>query len=226
MWVPRLYGIVVTGGIVVGMIVVGRVARKLKLKADVWDLLTWLVIPGIVGARLYHVVDLWEEVYVHNLLLIPQVWTGGLAIYGAIAGAGVGLWWWCRRQKENFKVWLDLVAIGAPVAQAIGRWGNYFNQELYGKPTTLPWGIYIDREGGYYHPLFLYESLWNGAIFGVLYWFWRKKGWKVKQGTIFTLYILFYAIGRFILEGLRVEQWWVNRVISGLIIVGALWKGF
>src|SRR3989338_4750494 len=158
-------------GIVVGASVAERLRQwimdngewKMSGKVGVWDVLLWMIVPGIVGARMYHVVDYWQEVYVGQWWLIPQVWTGGLWIYGALLGGMVGLWLFCKRHKQNFLQWLDVIAFGLPIGQAIGRWGNYFNQELYGKLTSLPWGIYIEpqhrlvgyEQYSYFHPAFL-----------------------------------------------------------------------
>lgn len=206
----NLYGLMIGVGIVVG----AWIAEKVTRKREIWDVLTWVIIPGVIGARVYHVLDYWE-VYAREPWLIPQVWTGGLGIYGAILGGVVGLWLFCKKRKQKFLEWLDVVALGLPVGQAIGRWGNYFNQELYGKPTNLPWRIYIDPEHrlagyelvDYYHPVFLYESLWSLVIFLVLLGLLRTKNTRLKTGTFFTLYIIFYSTGRFFLEYIRIEGW-------------------
>lgn len=233
----RLYGVMIGLGIVVGC----WAAEKVTKRREIWDVLTWVIIPGAIGARLYHVVDYWE-VYARDPWLIPQVWTGGLGIYGAMVGGIVGLWLFCKKHQQNFWQWLDVVAFGLPVGQAIGRWGNYFNQELYGKPTNLPWRIYIDpvhrlsgyEQYAYYHPVFLYESLWSVVTFLVLFWLLRSQKRQLKSGTFFTLYIIFYSIGRFFIEYLRIGDWtatapfwWggvtltLNQAISGLVLVGA-----
>lgn len=201
------YGLMVTAGIVMGTWVAGRVARK----QEVWDVLPWVVIPAVIGARLYHVVDLWWY-YRENLSLIPAVWTGGLGIFGGIAGGIVGLWWWCWRQRQQLTEWLDVVAVGLPLGQAIGRWGNYFNQELYGRQTNLPWAIYIKAEDNYFHPLFAYEAIWNLLVFVIV---WRMR-WKPG---VFALYLGLYGLGRFGLEWLRMESWPVNKIISLSLVV-------
>ena len=205
-----MYGILVTSGILAGAWVASKMARKFKIEGDrVWDGLVWIVVGGIVGARLYHVIDLWEY-YRQNLTLIPQVWTGGLGIFGGIAGGVVGLWLFCQKNNQDFLKWLDLIGVGAPLGQAIGRWGNYFNQELYGLKTDLLWGIYIKAEGDYFHPLFGYESLWNLAVFGVMWKLTRRFSGKWARGTGFMIYLGLYSWGRFWLEFLRLESWSVS----------------
>ncbi len=192
-----------------------------------------LAIPlGIIGARLYHVIDQWDY-YIHNPGLI--IGGRGLGIFGAIIGGALGLiiytWW----KKLNTLRWLDIVAPGLILAQAIGRWGNFFNQELYGYPTDLPWAIYIDpahRLPGYenythFHPLFLYESLWNLLGFAILMLLGRKLRSRLRDGDIFFLYVIHYSIGRFFLEGLKLDVWTLGgiptaRWITGLAIVAVI----
>jgi phosphatidylglycerol:prolipoprotein diacylglycerol transferase len=192
-----------------------------------------LAIPlGAIGARLYHVIDRWEY-YIRNPGLI--IGGRGLGIFGAIIGGALGLiiytWW----KKLNTLRWLDIVTPGLLLAQAIGRWGNFFNQELYGYPTDLPWAIYIDpahRLPGYenythFHPLFLYESLWNLLGFAILMLLGRKLRSRLRDGDIFFLYVIHYSIGRFFLEGLKLDVWTLGgiptaRWITGLAVVAAI----
>lgn len=232
----RFYGLIVGFGILVGFWVASRLASKFNIeKDDVWDALLWMAVPGVVGARIYHVIASWSF-YRENLQLIPAVWNGGLGIFGAIVGGSLGLLIFVRRKKISFLSAADLAAFGMPVGQAIGRWGNFFNQELYGWPTNLPWGLPIrfeNRIAGYerfthFHPLFLYESLWSVLTFGVLLLAWKKWGRVLKSGSLAAIYLMFYGIGRFFLEGMRIESWVVegvavNRLVSlGLIILGIL----
>ncbi len=246
----NMYGLVVGLGIVVGGYASARAARKFSIKPEqVWDALVWMLIPGIIGARLYHVVDYWQEVYAGQWWLIPQVWTGGLGIYGGIIGGMVGLYLFVRSQKaqkqvkgtETWKLffqWLDIAAFGLPVGQAIGRFGNYFNQELYGMPFDPAqgkpfWAIYIDpqhRLSGYerfdyFHPAFLYESVWSLLTFMVLFAFAKRYGMRLKSGTFFTLYIAFYSLGRFFLEYIKISDWTAmmpNQWISGIMFLVAV----
>ena len=209
-----------------GTWVAGRVAHK----KDAWDVLPWVVIPGVIGARLYHVIDWWWY-YRDHLSLIPAVWTGGLGIFGGIFGGILGLWLWCRRHQQKLVEWLDFVAVGLPLGQAIGRWGNYFNQELYGLKTDLPWGIYIQAAGARFHPLFAYESLWDLVVFAVVslrlprfHSGQVRSGPAGRSGDVFALYLGLYSLGRFGLEWLRLESWPVNKIISlGLVVLSWIW---
>lgn len=216
----HLYGLLIALGVLAGFWSAGKMRKKLSenrawlRSVEVWDGLWWVLIPAVVGARIYHVIDLWDY-YRKNLTLIPAVWTGGLGIFGAIIGGLVGLWFFTRLRQFSFLTMLDLVGFGLPVGQAIGRWGNFFNQELYGRPTDLPWGIAIDlenrlvgfKEFTYFHPLFLYESLWSLLVFGILVLIWRVKGNKLISGTYFSIYLVLSGVGRFWLEGLRIQAW-------------------
>jgi len=192
--------------------------------------MTLLVLPlGIIGARLYHVIDGWSF-YSQNPALI--IGGRGLGIFGAIIGGAVGLFIYTKWKKLDTLKWMDIVAPGLILAQAIGRWGNFFNQELYGYPTDLPWGIYIDpahRLAGYeafshFHPLFFYESMWNLVGCVLLLFIGRKFKQRLLDGDILFLYIIYYSIGRFFLEGLKIDVWTLSgiptaRWITGIAIV-------
>ena len=255
----NLYGFFVVLGILVGTWIVEKIRKSCLLFTiyclpSVFDILPWLLIPGIIGARLYHVFDYWKY-YVENPRQIFLVWQGGLGIFGGILGAIVGLWIFLKFKKfgpkahhplddkglkfnQAFLSLLDLGVIGLSVGQAIGRWGNYFNQELYGLPTNLFWGIYIkpeNRLAGFedferFHPLFLYESLGCLAIFIVLLLTRRYTldAKRKKAGSAFFLYLLMYSFLRFWLEFLRIEGWEivgirVNQVLSlGLVLISGL----
>ena len=189
-----------------------------------------LIIPlGIIGARLYHVIDEWDF-YSQNPGRI--IGGSGLGIFGAIIGGGIGLIIYTSWKKLSTLQWMDIIAPGLILAQAIGRWGNFFNQELYGYPTDLPWGIYIDpvhRLAGYeafshFHPLFLYESLWNLAGCALLLVAGRKLKQRLLNGDIFFTYVIYYSVGRFYLEGLKIDVWTLGGVptarwVSGIAIV-------
>ncbi len=192
-----------------------------------------MLIPlGIVGARLYHVIDKWDF-YSQNPVLIFG--GAGLGIFGAVIGGAIGLLIYTRWKKLSTLRWLDIVAPGIILAQAIGRWGNFFNQELYGYPTDLPWGIYIDpahRLPGYeafshFHPLFLYESLWNLLGFSLLMLLGRKLKHRLLDGDIFFFYLIYYGVGRFSLEGFKIDVWTVAGVptanwITGIAIAASI----
>jgi phosphatidylglycerol:prolipoprotein diacylglycerol transferase len=148
-----------------------------------------------------------------QILDMLTIWKGGLGIPGAVIGGALALYIFCRRKKVSFLLWADIAAPGVALAQAIGRFGNYFNQEVYGKPTTLPWAVHIDpiyRVLGYenystFHPLFLYESIWNLMNMGFLLWMSRKFEGKLKEGDVFLSYVVGYSVGRFLLEFLRLD---------------------
>ena len=194
--------------------------RAGKKDKHAWDAVFWAVGLGLVGARIYHVIDWWSY-YSQHLLEIPAVWRGGMGIYGGILGGVIGLWIYVKKRKGRILPLLDAGAVGLPLGQAIARWGNYFNQELYGQPTDLPWGIYIRPENRLlsvweyekFHPLWLYESLWCLVIFLVLL--------KVVKKNQFIIYLGLYGLGRFFLEFLRIEAW----TISGINVAQAISLG-
>ncbi len=218
-------------GIVLG---VGLARRRWAARGgdpdDISAIAVWAVPAGIVGARLYHVITDWRpfgEWY--------KVWEGGLGIPGGlIAGVAVGVWAGRRRGLDLGEL-LDAAIPGIPVAQAVGRIGNWFNQELYGGPTDLPWGVEIDdahRPLEYrgqdvtFHPAFLYEASWNLALVGLLIWV-DRRGW-LRRGMILPLYVLGYGIGRFLVESVRIDPATdllgirVNHWMSGLAVVLAV----
>ena len=179
---------------------------------DIWAIAIWAVPAGLIGARIYHLITDWRTYIPNNLSGMVKVWDGGLGIPGGIiAGVAVGVIV-ARRRGMRLAPGLDAVAPGMAVAQAIGRWGNWFNQELFGRPSTLPWALKIDiahRPLGYtqyatFHPTFLYESLFNLALAGALVLLDRRR--VVRPGRIFALYIGGYAFGRFFVESLRVDH--------------------
>lgn len=213
------YGLMIGLGVILGGWVAVRKAELVSLKReDFWDGVMWAVAFGVVGARLYHVVDLWDYYWLHPGEIV-MLWHGGMGIFGGILGGLIGLWWWAKDKKKWLKM-IDLMAIGMPLGQAIGRWGNYFNQELYGLPTDLPWGIFIKPENRLvkvidfdrFHPLFLYESLWNLMIFGLIYFWVSKNKVKLGKGRVAAMYLVGYSLGRFFLEFLRIESWAVKGV--------------
>ncbi len=217
------YGILITLGVVAATLLARAEAKRRGLNPDiVYDMLIWVVIAGIVGARIWHVLTpppsmVAQGITTHYYLTHPldmiDIRKGGLGIPGAVGGGVLAMWIYARRQKLNLIAWLDIVAPGLALAQAIGRWGNFFNQELYGAPTNLPWKIYIDplhrmpgfQNVAYYHPLFLYESLWNLANMAVLLWLGRRFKDRLKTGDIFLGYLVIYPLGRFLLDFLRLD---------------------
>ncbi|WP_443057869.1 prolipoprotein diacylglyceryl transferase [Streptomyces sp. KLMMK] len=176
------------------------------------DIAVWAVPFGLVGGRLYHVITDYELYFGEGRDWVNsfKIWEGGLGIWGAVALGAVGAWIGCRRRGIPLPAWADALAPGLAVAQAIGRWGNWFNQELYGKTTTLPWGLKIDadpaigRVAGTYHPTFLYESLWCLLIAGLVIW--ADRRFTLGHGRAFALYVASYTVGRFWFEYLRVDD--------------------
>lgn len=217
---------------------------------DIMDIVFWSVPFGIVGARLYHVFTSPAAYFGPggDIMGIFRVWEGGLGIIGAIAGGALGAYLVCRRKGIRFPVLLDALAPGLLVAQAIGRWGNWFNQELFGGPTTLPWGLQISPnrlpinpltgarypEGTLFHPTFLYESLWNLAAAGLLVWIDRR--FRLGHGRVFLLYIYMYCLGRIWIEMLRVDtsqvfggfrlNVWIVMVLGSIAIIAFALVGY
>lgn len=227
------YGTILALAILLGAYVASLEARRRGRGGElVWDGLIWVLIFGFLGARLYHVLNLWEF-YKVNKVSILYLGNGGLGIYGALAGGVVGLLVWGKGIKglKGVKMgeMLDIAAPGLAIGQSVGRFANYFSQEIYGWPTSLPWGIYIPPqkrfEGlesfAYFHPLFLYESLWNLLNFLLLIIIIRRFEHKLLPGELFLIYLPTYALGRLFLEGLRIQSWMLGglRVAQGVSIV-------
>ncbi|WP_329203629.1 prolipoprotein diacylglyceryl transferase [Streptomyces sp. NBC_01435] len=172
------------------------------------DIAIWAVPFGLVGGRLYHVITTYELYFGEgkNWIDAFKVWEGGLGIWGAIALGAVGAWIGCRRRGVPLPAYADALAPGIVIAQAIGRWGNWFNQELYGKPTDVPWALKIDNglDNGTFHPTFLYESLWCVGV-GLLV-IWADKKFKLGHGRAFALYVAAYCAGRVWTEYLRIDE--------------------
>jgi prolipoprotein diacylglyceryl transferase len=172
------------------------------------DIAVWAVPFGLVGARLYHVITDYQLYFGEDRDWVNafKIWDGGIGIWGAIAGGAVGAWIACRRRGIPLPAFADAVAPGIAFAQAIGRWGNWFNQELYGKPTDLPWALEIDNgiDVGTFHPTFLYESLWCVGV-GVLVIL-ADRRFKLGHGRAFALYVAAYTAGRFWTEYLRIDE--------------------
>ncbi len=232
--VVRWYGILMATSIVVGLWLCYREARREGLPAD--DLISagqWAILAGLVGARLYEVIFNWDY-YGRYPGKIIAVWEGGLAIHGGlIAGPLVGAWLAYRWRLPVLRG-LDVAAPSIAIGQAIGRWGNFFNEEAFGRPTDLPWKLYISpphRPPGfghyeYFHPTFLYESLWDLGVF-VLLIAWLRPRWRARSGALFFWYIGLYSLGRLVIESIRLDSFWlgnlrVPQVVSGIGILIAI----
>lgn len=206
----RAYGLMIALGVIAAVWLLGKQLDDAGLgtRDDASSIAVWGVGAGVIGARAYHVVTDWER-FSGNLASIPRIWEGGLGIPGGLlAGVCVGVW---QAQRRGIRpaVALTFAAPAIALAQSIGRWGNWFNQELYGRPTSLPWALEIDDPSGYppgtlFHPVFLYESLWNLALCVVLLWVQRR--FRLAAGRLFAAYLVGYGAGRFWIEGLRIDQ--------------------
>lgn len=181
---------------------------------DIINVAMYAVPSGIIGGRLYHVISDWQIYFGDNgrgALAALRIWDGGLGIWGAIALGFLGSWYAAKKYELSIRLLADSLAPGIAVAQAIGRFGNYFNQELFGAPTTVPWALEIDpqfRPDGYemfqtFHPTFLYESLWCLALAFALVQLEKRVG--LKNGQVFALYVAFYTLGRVWIEMLRID---------------------
>jgi phosphatidylglycerol:prolipoprotein diacylglycerol transferase len=220
----RYYGIILMVGALAGSLLAVWQAKKWGEDPDqVWDALVWVLIAGVIGARVWHILTpppsmvergITTLYYLTNPLDAIAIWKGGLGIPGAVIGGCLALWLFTRRRSLSFGTWANITAPSIALGQAIGRWGNYVNQELYGQPSDLPWAIPIDMEHrvpGFesftrFHPLFLYESLWNLANMALLLWLGARFRDRLKPGDLFLVYLVVYPIGRFLLEFLRLDS--------------------
>ncbi|HZK09690.1 MAG TPA: prolipoprotein diacylglyceryl transferase [Clostridia bacterium] len=190
---------------------------------DLLDLTLVVILTAIVGARLYYVAFSWEH-YQGDILKIINLRGGGLAIHGGIIGGLIGGYFFCKRRGLNFLELADFTAPGLILGQAIGRWGNFFNQEAYGGPTNLPWAITVAGEK--VHPTFLYESLWNLGVFFILLRLLKKKEF---DGQIILLHGILYSLGRLWIEGLRTDSLMLGPLrIAQVVSLGTivLFSGF
>lgn len=237
--VLRWYGLLIASAVLIGVWLAQKLAQRRGLHPDTMSNLTfWLVIGAIPAARLYYVLFEWDQ-YKNNPGEIIAIWHGGIAIHGAIIGGAIATYFFCKLNKLSFWQLADLVAPSLILGQAIGRWGNFFNSEAFGAPTDLPWKLFIPvanrpfnlKAEEYYHPTFLYESLWNLATFGLLMVLIYRFP-KLKRGTIFLTYAIAYSLGRVWIEGLRLDSLMLGPLriaqivsLSGVIfgLLGLMW---
>ena len=210
----RAYALCILAGIITAVLITdARLRHRGHRPWLVLEIVSWAVPAGIVGARLYHVAtdpELYFAAGRHPIDVL-KIWNGGLGIWGAVVGGAAGAWIACRRHGLPLAVLADAAAPGLPVAQAIGRLGNYFNQELFGRPTHLPWGLAIDaahRPPGYtqystFHPTFAYELLWNLGVAALILA--TDHRFRLRGGRAFALYVMAYVAGRFWIEDLRID---------------------
>ncbi len=220
----RYYGVIIMLGALAAAGLTTWRARRRGLDPEfVWDALVWVLIAGILGARLWHVftpppsmvaIGLTTKYYLTHPLAAIAIWNGGLGIPGAVIGGTLALYFYCRKRGESFALWADMAAPGLALGQAIGRWGNFVNQELYGRPTDLPWAIFIEPQNrvpgfeqfSYFHPTFLYESLWNLGNMALVLWLGARYANRLKNGDVMLAYLIIYPIGRFWIEFLRLDS--------------------
>ena len=227
----RWYGVLISTALGLGTYLAYQEAKKQHLDPDHVLNIALLAAPAaIIGARIYYVLFEWAA-YKDNFWSIFAIWEGGLAIHGGLIGGVLVGYWYVQRYHLSFWKLADIIAPGIILGQAIGRWGNFFNQEAHGGPVTTEFishfPVFIQKGmnigGVYYHPTFLYESLWNLLVFCFLLWLRRKK--NIPAGTIFLTYFILYSIGRFFIEGLRTDSLMlgplrVAQVVSiGLIVI-------
>jgi len=236
-----VYGLLLAVGVVVGTLISERRWQRWgHERRDIGDIIVVVVIAGVVGARLYHVATDYQ-LFTHHWIRVFEIWRGGLSIWGVIIGGALAVIVMTRVRHIDTVGILDAMTAGLIVAQAIGRWGNYFNQELFGEPTRLPWGLEIDRAhrpAGYtqfttFHPTFLYESLYLLIILGILLAVERR--FVLRRGQSLALYLGLYTFGRFWFENLRIDPAHtivglrVNAWVSLLTCIGAaagfVWLG-
>jgi len=236
------YGLIIVLGIAAAAMLIAWMAKRDGKDPDhVWNGIFWVVIAGVIVARIWHVLfpsisavesgrtTEWYLTHPFDLHDGPFIiWSGGLSIFGAVLGGALGVAFYARKHRLDLLGWMDMAAISVPLGQAIGRWGNFVNEELYGKPTDLPWGMRVSNPPAEYagethfHPLFLYESLWNLASVGVLLFVWLRWRDRLKKGDFVLLYAISYGTVRFLLEFLRIEVTLAGGVnVSQVVSLGA-----
>lgn len=213
----RWYGLLIASAVLIGVTLSQYLAKRRHVNPDlIGDLSIWLVIAAIPAARLYYVIFQWSEYSQHPERIIA-IWQGGIAIHGAIMGGIVAALIFAKVKHISFWQLADLVAPSLILGQALGRWGNFFNSEAFGRPTNLPWRLYIPPENRppelinfeYFHPTFLYESLWNLMVFALLIMLFRRglsHHFRLRVGTIFLVYLVTYSLGRVWIEGFRIDS--------------------
>ncbi len=213
----HMYALCILAGIIVALLLTSARWKRFGGNSDVvWDIAIWAVPFGLIGGRLYHVFSSPDAYFGPDgdPARIIRIWEGGLGIWGAVALGAVGAWIGCRRAGVRLAAFADAAAPGVLLAQAIGRLGNWFNQELFGAPTDLPWGLEIDADhpnfpvdqepGTLFHPTFLYESLWN--LVGVALLLLLDRRFGLRGGRMFWLYAAYYTAGRLWIEALRIDD--------------------
>jgi phosphatidylglycerol:prolipoprotein diacylglycerol transferase len=241
----NFYGLLIMLGVILAAVLSTYEAKRKKQNPEIiLDSLTWIVLGGVIGARLWHIFTppasmvaqgITTQYYLTHPLAAIAIWRGGLGIPGAVAGGALVFYLYSKKRGLKFGLWADIFAPGLALGQSIGRWGNFINQEVYGGPTDLPWAIRIDPQHRLpefmayetYHPLFLYESIFNFLNMLFLLWISRKFEDKLKNGDVFLTYLVSYPTFRFFMEFLRLDNSFVgginaNQTLMIVIAVAAL----
>lgn len=216
------YGIIIALAMLIGISLATKEAQKLGLEEDTMvDMALWAIPIGFIGARLYYVLFKWDY-YIQNPSEIIAIWNGGIAIYGGLIAGGLAVYWFARRKKMTLTLLLDILAPSVLLAQSIGRWGNFINQEAHGGAVSrqfletlyLPEFIIeqMNTNGTYYHPTFLYESLWSLLGFILLIILRNQKG-LLRRGEVALSYVIWYSFGRFFIEGMRTDSLWIGDIM-------------
>ena len=227
--VIRWYGLLIAIAVLIGLNLSNKLARDRGLKKDlINDLMPFLVLSSLIGARIYYVafewrnysgINFWSSITFLGITIpIPsalEIWGGGIAIHGALILGTISVILFCRIRRQSFWDVLDVLAPSIALGQAIGRWGNFFNNEAFGLPANLPWKLFVPyiyrpeifSSQKYFHPTFLYESLWNLLVFSLLIilFYSHRKGIILPSGTLSFIYLISYSFGRFWIEGLRID---------------------
>jgi phosphatidylglycerol:prolipoprotein diacylglycerol transferase len=230
----RWYALFILTGIIVAIAVIRGIAHRRGMDPEfILDVAPWVVFGAIVGARLYYIA-LKFNFYLHHPGEAVNIRLGGLTIHGALAAGVLLFYLFCRRRGYRFLAWADVVIAAVPIGQAIGRWGNWANQEAYGTPTSLPWAVTIDPENrrpGYeqyatFHPTFLYEGILDLAIAALLIWLVLRmpRDRRLREGDALWLYLILYGIARLVVESVRTDSLYIGPLkaaywLSGLLIV-------
>lgn len=231
------YGIIIGVAMLLAISLASKEGKKRGFEEDTLiDMALWAIPIGLIGARIYYVLFEWDY-YIQNPLEIIAIWNGGIAIYGGLIAGGLTVYWYAKKKEIPVALMLDVLAPYVLLAQAIGRWGNFINQEAHGGEVTRTFleNLYLPDfiinqmqiNGVYYHPTFLYESLWSLLGFGLIIFIRNRKG-LLRQGEVALSYVIWYSVGRFFIEGMRTDSLWIGdllRVSQGLsllLFIGAI----
>ena len=231
------YGLIIAGAMLLAITLASKEGKKRGLgEEDITDMAMWAIPLGLIGARIYYVLFQWEY-YIKKPLEIIAIWQGGIAIYGGLIAGGLAVYWFTKKKGIPFSLMLDILAPYVLLAQSIGRWGNFINQEAHGEAVTRTFleNLYLPKfiidqmqiNGTYYHPTFLYESLWSLLGFVIIIIL-RNRKQLLRQGEVALSYVLWYSTGRFFIEGMRTDSLWigdflrVSQALSFVLFIGSI----